>query len=104
MAMVAEDRLLANPRGSASETVKYFLAIPEVVARWDAFLDYVESVYELAPMVGVDPSIVMAQSAHETANFTSYWWRERLNPAGLGVTGTASQDALSPTFLTGRAA
>jgi hypothetical protein len=55
----------------------------------------------LAPGAGLDPSIVVAQSAEETGNWTSRWWRERLNPAGIGITGDANENAASRTWDTG---
>jgi hypothetical protein len=47
---------------------------------------YVTEVYALAPSVGIDPAIVVAQSALETDNWRDDHWREKLNPAGMGVT------------------
>lgn len=62
---------------------------------------YVIEMYRLAPQVGFDPAILVAQSAQETGNWQSRYWNERLNPAGLGVTGDPAQNAASPTFPTG---
>jgi len=62
---------------------------------------YVVEIYRLAPDIGFDPAILVAQSAHETGNWRSSWWSQRLNPAGLGVTGDPTQNAASPTFASG---
>jgi hypothetical protein len=62
---------------------------------------YVVEIYRLAPEMGFDPAILVAQSAHETGNWRSSWWNQRLNPAGLGVTGDPTQNAASPTFGSG---
>lgn len=47
---------------------------------------YIREVYRLAPQVGLSPDIVVAQSAHETATWTSPIYVSRLNVAGIGVT------------------
>jgi len=94
------DKLIAAPRGSLQETLAYFERL-RVVKRWTDFVDYAEAVFSLGPRAGLDPSIVIAQAAHETANFTSYWWNERLNPAGLGITGNPRQNAESRIFRNG---
>lgn len=47
-----------------------------------------------------DAGIVTAQAFVETGNWTNRWWRERKNAGSLGVTGTPSQDEVSPTFQT----
>ena len=49
---------------------------------------YVMEVYRLAPLVGIDPAIVVAQSAHETGWWQSPAWTDHLNPAGIGITGS----------------
>ena len=49
----------------------------------DAYLAESE---RLALRVGIDPGVVWAQWADETAVGTSRHWVERLNPAGIGVT------------------
>jgi flagellum-specific peptidoglycan hydrolase FlgJ len=59
---------------------------------------YVAEVYRLAPLVGLDPAIVVAQSAHESGYWQSEIWVEHLNPAGIGVTGP---NVPSPTWGSG---
>ena len=49
--------------------------------------DYITELFRLCALVGFDFRILYAQAVHETANFTSYWWNKRRNPAGIGITG-----------------
>ncbi len=62
---------------------------------------YVREVYRLAPEIGFDPAILIAQSALETGYWRSSWWQYRLNPAGLGITGDPRQEDGSQTFASG---
>jgi hypothetical protein len=57
--------------------------------------------YARAPKAGLDPAILIAQAFHETGNFTSSWWVNRLNPAGIGITGDPAQDKASHTWENG---
>lgn len=63
--------------------------------------DYVRELYRLCGLVGIDPAIMFAQAAHETADFSSFYWETRRNPAGIGITGTPAQDAASQTWANG---
>ena len=94
--MRATDPLLGPARG-APERV---MAVAEAAGalRPAEVRAYVAEVYRLAPVVGLDPAVVVAQSAHETGFWRSPAWRDFLNPAGLGITGP---DAESPTWATG---
>lgn len=65
---------------------------------------YFRELYRLCELVGFDYRILVAQSAHETANWTSSWWNQRLNPAGLGITGDAAQNNASQTWSNGTTA
>lgn len=62
---------------------------------------YIQEVYRLAPTIGFDPAILVAQSALETGYWTSDWWAERLNPAGLGITGDPAAEKESTYFESG---
>lgn len=62
---------------------------------------YFRELYRLCNLVGFDYRILVAQSAVETANWTSSWWNQRLNPAGIGITGDPAQDAASHTWANG---
>lgn len=72
--------------------------------------EYISRVYELAPLLGIRAELVVAQSVHETSDprtgipWSSYWWKTRRNPAGLGITGDPVQDSVSRTFPSGREA
>ncbi len=79
------DRLLGPPRGRPEDVLAFAEATG--VLRLADVRDYVAEVYRLAPLAGLDPALVVAQSAHETGFWRSAAWRDHLNPAGLGVTG-----------------
>lgn len=65
-------------------------------------IDYIREVYRLCQLVGFDFRILFAQAWHETDGFTSKWWRERLNPAGIGITGDPAQNEASHTWTNGK--
>jgi N-acetylmuramoyl-L-alanine amidase len=92
----AIDSLRGPPRGSAKQAIAAAEAagavrLPDVRA-------YMAEVYRLAPLVGLDPAVVVAQSAHETGFWRSVAWKDHLNPAGIGITNDA---ATSPTWANG---
>ncbi len=78
------DTILGATRGSVDDAVTFARNIG--AKRPDQVERYVQEVYQLAPTVGIDPAIVVAQSALETNNWRDDPWQERLNPAGMGVT------------------
>ena len=94
--IAAGDPLLARPRGSAATV----LATAPVMAaqQGEALAAYIAEVYRLAPLAGLDPAVVIAQSALETGWWQSPAWAEHLNPAGIGVT---SADVVSPSWGSG---
>ena len=94
--MTPSDPLLGPARGSEAR----LLAAPLVAdaARPDELRAYIAEVYRLAPQVGLDPAIVVAQSALETGWWQSPAWAAHLNPAGIGITGPA---ATSPSWQSG---
>jgi hypothetical protein len=63
--------------------------------------DYINELFRLCQLTGLDFRILFTQFVHETAGGTSSWWRDRRNPAGIGVTGDPEQNAASPTFANG---
>jgi hypothetical protein len=86
--------------GAATGTLSEALAfVKHHAKRFDDAIEYVNAVFEFAPKAGIDPAIVIAQSAHETGNYTSDAWVTRLNPAGLGITDGPD---LGIGFATGR--
>lgn len=91
---------IAGPaRGSAARAIAF--ASRAGAARMDQVRLYIAEIYRLAPRIGFDPAILVAQSAHETGYWRSAWWRNRLNPAGLSITGNPQQEAGSATFANG---
>ena len=62
---------------------------------------YVYEIYRIAPVIGFDPSLIIAQSALETGYWHSKWWDERLNPAGLGINDQPSTHPFSQKFPNG---
>ena len=97
--MTAQDPLLAAPRGSAVRAL--VSALSANASRPEDLRAYLMEVYRLAPLVGIDPAIVVAQSAHETGWWQSPAWTDHLNPAGIGITGS---DVASPSWESGEAA
>jgi N-acetylmuramoyl-L-alanine amidase len=90
------DPLLGPARGDPAAA----LAAAEArgATRLEEVRAYLEEVYRLGPLVGLDPAIAVAQSAHETGFWTSANWHEHLNPVGIGVTAPG---APSPTWANG---
>src|SRR5690349_12908332 len=79
-------------------------AVTAGVKRADQFEAYVREIYRLCRLTnGAGPQAhkLVVQMLHETGNGTSGWWIERLNPAGIGITGDPSQDAVSKVFADG---
>jgi N-acetylmuramoyl-L-alanine amidase CwlA len=63
--------------------------------------DYFREVFRLAPLVGIDPAIVVGQWHLETAGGNSPRWVNNGNPAGLGI---ESDDDADPAVFTGNEA
>ncbi|HEU5430957.1 MAG TPA: N-acetylmuramoyl-L-alanine amidase [Thermomicrobiales bacterium] len=90
------DRLIGPARGSAARAMAAALAAG--AQRPDDVRAYIDEVYRLAPAVGLDPALVVAQSALETGWWRSAAWTAHLNPAGIGITGP---NAPSPDWASG---
>ncbi len=88
--ITADTTLLAAPRASAAQACDYIITRgtiypPEDVCR------IVSYYWTIAPAVGVDPLLAIAQNLHETDNLKSWWaQRPRRNGSGYGVTGETS--------------
>jgi uncharacterized protein YraI len=91
--------IIGPARGTADEAIAF--ARRADARRIDEVERYIREVYRLAPQIGMDPAIIVAQSALETGYWKSDWWDARLNPAGLGITGDPYQESTSPTFESG---
>jgi len=104
MTMKTTDSILGPVRGNAADAIAYAKA--HGAQRISDVIDYIKTVYSIAPQVGLDPAVVIAQAMHETGDdkgnvFNSYWWVNRLNPAGLGITGDKTQNNASHTWTSG---
>ena len=98
--MRVTDRLIAPTRGTLEQAMTYAARFRFPNADQDV-TDYLKEVFRLAPMVGLDASVVVSQSAWETGNWSSIWWLTRRNPAGIGITGDPTQNAASKIFADG---
>jgi len=78
------DPIVGASRGSVAEVLAFAQAVGS--KRIDEVERHIREAYALAPRVGIDPAIVVAQSALETDNWRDDHWRDKLNPAGMGVT------------------
>lgn len=102
--MQATDPFVAPSRGLPEDVIAF--ARNCQAERLDDAIAYINEVYRLGPITGLDAAIIVAQSAEETGSgggdgWVSTIWRDRLNPAGIGVTDT--QD-YGYSFATGVAA
>ncbi len=97
--LATSSRIIAPPRVTEGQVVRYL--VPKYNGRYtDADVRYiVDRYFDLAPKVGVDPLVVVAQMDHETAHLSSYWsQRPRRNPAGIGVTGAPGEGVSFPRW------
>jgi N-acetylmuramoyl-L-alanine amidase len=94
--MTVHDSLLAPARGSTKPMLAAALAAG--ATRPTDLWAYVTEVYRRAPLVGLDPAVVVTQSALETGWWQSPAWTDHLNPAGIGITGP---DVPSPSWESG---
>jgi len=59
--------------------------------------EFFDEYWRIAPKVGIDPILAIAQMLHETGDLTSWWCqRPRRNPAGIGVTGETKVAPIKP--------
>lgn len=74
-------------RGTASATLEQAQAWSRQrrAARLPELDAYFAEIWRLGSSVGYDPAVVVAQSSLETEGWTLPAWRERLNPAGIGI-------------------
>jgi hypothetical protein len=81
-------KLIAAPRATADRPKQYLLARPHGAYSDDDVRTIVGHYYTTCAAVGLDPLLMVAQMAEETAHLTSFWsQRPRRNLAGIGVTG-----------------
>lgn len=78
------DRIVAPIRGTWQRSL--WFARHYGAQRTSEVANFMREVYRLAPLVGIDPAVVIAQSALETDTWRTRYWAEHLNPAGIGIT------------------
>jgi hypothetical protein len=85
---------------------RIFAAIHNILAVSDRLevWNYLRTVSTLCERLGLDSLVLVAQWDLETDTGRSAWWRERRNPAGIGVTGDPAQNEASQTWPDGEAA
>ena len=76
------------------------LAVSDRVEVWN----YLRTLWSLCERLGLDSLVLAAQWDLETDTGRSTWWRERRNPAGIGVTGDPGQNEASQSWSDGEAA
>ena len=77
------DKLMHAPRGDAAGVMRFAQAVGSY--RMSDTRAYVYEIYRLAPLVGLDPAILIGQSALETGYWRGKFWISDLNPAGIGI-------------------
>ena len=70
--------------------------------RFDEVEAFVAELFRLGKRANYDAFLIAVQSAVETGDWSSSWWRERLNPGGIGIIGDPVHDAGSRTWANGR--
>lgn len=78
------DRIIAPARGDQA-AIRATMGQWNTL-RWDDALTYFAEVFALAPKLGLDPAVVLAQWHLETGGGTTAAWTRNLNPGGIGVT------------------
>lgn len=78
------DALMHAPRGDADGVYRFAEAVGS--ARLPDTRAYLDEIYRLAPLVGLDPAILVGQSALETGYWRGKFWVSDLNPAGIRIT------------------
>ena len=76
-------------------------ALAAVTAPSDDVRAYLAELYRLCTLVQLRFDVLATQAIHETDRFTSYWWRARRNPAGIGITGDPTQNDASHIWRNG---
>lgn len=97
--MTPDDAIVAASRGSAEQAHAYADQVSAL--RPDEAHRYIDEMYRLSSETGFDAAILIAQSVHETGDWQSSWWSERLNPAGIGITGDPAENEASKYFADG---
>lgn len=80
-------RLDGNAHGSPAQAIAFARAAGAVDAE-----AYLNRIYARAAAYGIDPLLAVAQSAEETARWTSARWTTNRNPAGLAIVQPGDPD------------
>jgi hypothetical protein len=100
-AVTPNSSLLAGARAPAERVVAYLLHRAHGEYTNADVRTIVGHYYAIAPPVGLDPLLVVAQMSEETEHLTSFWsQRPRRNPAGIGVTGKPGVGLSFPDWQT----
>lgn len=95
MSYTVDSPIIGKPTGTLAEALAWL----DIKA--GAETEYATELWRLCTLVGIDPALLFAQAAHETADFSSAWWQYRRNPAGIGITGDPDQNAASHIWKNG---
>jgi hypothetical protein len=79
-------------------------AVKNGAQRTEELESYFATLKQGADALNFDVVTLIAQWDLETDTGRSPWWRDGLNPAGLGITGDPAQNARAQTWKTGREA
>lgn len=107
MPMKASDPLMLQKQ----RVISHEAALNRILAHsprnlWNApdVASFVLTLYQLCRGLGLDFTIMLSIAVNETDWFSQIWWRDRFNPASIGVSGVPAQDAASPNFKNGKRA
>jgi len=81
--ITADSPIVGRPTGSLDAALEY---------GGTDNAEYIREVWRLSLAAKIDPAIVIAQWAHETADGTSPRWTTNRNPAGLGIEADTDAD------------
>jgi hypothetical protein len=96
-----DSALSAAPRARAEQAERLLLSRPHGHYSDADVHTIIGHYFAVAPAVGLDPLLVIAQMVEETGNLTSFWsQRPRRNPAGIGVTGEPGAGVSFPDWTT----
>jgi hypothetical protein len=76
-------------------------ALKNGAGRTEELESYFTTLRSGASVLGFDFGVLAAQWDLETGHGTSHWWKTRLNPGGLGITGDDAQNEASQSWDNG---
>jgi hypothetical protein len=100
VAVTVDSKLLAPARVTRAQAERFLISKPNGEYT-DADVRHILTQYfTVAPGVGLDPLLAVAQMELETAFLSSFWGgRPRRNPAGIGVTGQPGAGISFPSWV-----